>query len=196
MRIKLTHQDTSKLLWRDSPCTLRNVIQNPSLDQATRFHYGSIYFKDEVNKPKKIFTEFERPELLLFNFRRQLEDVNLRSKKLSVHSSGPSHFSRNKKSKSTTPLENKLYERPTKLELRHDRFGNRSTYHGNFDVRELSERVRNSKRNFSSSRRIDLGRPENFYPGPGTYFPEDTHRSVPFRHTFTEKMRVTSLKNQ
>lgn len=56
MKIKLTTKDTSKLLWHDSPCTLRNVIQNPSMDHAHRFHYGSIYFKDEVNKPKKVFT--------------------------------------------------------------------------------------------------------------------------------------------
>lgn len=54
-------RDTGKLLWNDSPCTLRNVVQNPSMDNAQRFHYGSIYFKDEVNKPKKVFTEFEKP---------------------------------------------------------------------------------------------------------------------------------------
>jgi hypothetical protein len=72
MKIKLTPKDTNKMLWHDSPCTLRNVLQNPSMDQAHRFHYGSIYFKDEVNKPKKVFTEFEKPELLLLNFRRQI----------------------------------------------------------------------------------------------------------------------------
>lgn len=49
-------RDTGKLLWNDSPCTLRNVVQNPSMDNAQRFHYGSIYFRDEVNKPKKVFT--------------------------------------------------------------------------------------------------------------------------------------------
>jgi hypothetical protein len=61
MKIKLMGRDTGKLLWNDSPCTLRNVVQNPSMDNAQRFHYGSIYFKDEVNKPKKVFTEFEKP---------------------------------------------------------------------------------------------------------------------------------------
>jgi hypothetical protein len=55
-KIKLSGKDTGKLLWRDSPCTLRNVVANPSLDLAQRFHYGSIYYKDEVNKPKKVFT--------------------------------------------------------------------------------------------------------------------------------------------
>jgi hypothetical protein len=56
MKIKLNKYDTARLLWRDSPCTLRNTLQNPSLDVAPRFHYGSIYFRDEVNKPKKVFT--------------------------------------------------------------------------------------------------------------------------------------------
>ena len=51
------------------------------MDQANRFHYGSIYFKDEVNKPKKVFTEFEKPELLLQNFRRHIEEITLRVKK-------------------------------------------------------------------------------------------------------------------
>ncbi len=58
MRIKLNQTETSKLLWRDSPCTLSNVLQNPSLDHSLRFHYGSIYYRDEVNKAKKVFTEF------------------------------------------------------------------------------------------------------------------------------------------
>ena len=56
MKIKLNPKNTSKMLWVDSPCTLNNVIQNPSIDNALRFHYGSIYFKDEVNRPKKVFT--------------------------------------------------------------------------------------------------------------------------------------------
>ena len=61
MKIKVHQKDTAHLLWRDSPCSLRCVVQNTSLDNAKRFHYGSIYFKDEVNKPKKVFTEFEKP---------------------------------------------------------------------------------------------------------------------------------------
>ena len=56
MKIKLNPKDTNKMLWTESPCTLRNVVQNPSMDNSLRFHYGSIYFRDEVNKPKKIFT--------------------------------------------------------------------------------------------------------------------------------------------
>lgn len=58
MKIKLNQRNTSKMIWTDSPCTLANVLQNPSMDNTERFKYGSIYFKDEVNKPKKVFTEF------------------------------------------------------------------------------------------------------------------------------------------
>ena len=58
MKVKAGRGNTARLLWKESPCTLRNVLQNPSVDLAPRFHYGSIYFKDEVNKPKKVFTEF------------------------------------------------------------------------------------------------------------------------------------------
>jgi hypothetical protein len=56
MKIKLAQTDTARMLWRDSPCTLRNGLHNPSMNNARRFHYGSIYFRDEVNKPKKVFT--------------------------------------------------------------------------------------------------------------------------------------------
>ena len=45
-------------LWRNSPCSQNYVLQNPSMDLSRKFHYGSIYFRDEVNKPKKVFTEF------------------------------------------------------------------------------------------------------------------------------------------
>lgn len=55
MKLK-SNTNTTRLLWRDSPCTLGCVLNNPPIDQAKRFHYGSIYFKDEVNKPKKVFT--------------------------------------------------------------------------------------------------------------------------------------------
>ena len=119
MKIKLRHKDTGKLLWHDSPCTLRNVLQNPSMDHSHRFHYGSIYFKDEVNKPKKVFTEFEKPELLLLNFRRQIEEVTLRAKKsVSKHAESSSNPAIDKKPSSkmsSTSAENRFYERPPKL---------------------------------------------------------------------------------
>lgn len=58
MKIKLGEADTARLLWRESPCTLSSALVNPYIDKAKRFHYGSIYFRDEVNRPKKVFTEF------------------------------------------------------------------------------------------------------------------------------------------
>ena len=73
MAIKTGHANTSRLLWRDSPCTIRNVLQNPSMDAAPRFHYGSIYFKDEVNKPKKVF---EQGSELYLELRKDLKMSN------------------------------------------------------------------------------------------------------------------------
>ena len=73
MRIKLrakSHQKGTDKLWRNSPCSNNYVLQNPSMDQTQRFNYGSIYYKDEVDKPKKIFTPFEKPDLVLLDFRR------------------------------------------------------------------------------------------------------------------------------
>lgn len=46
MKIKLNKQNTAKMIWTDSPCTLNNILQNPSMDNAQRFTYGSIYYKD------------------------------------------------------------------------------------------------------------------------------------------------------
>jgi hypothetical protein len=112
MKIKLNETDTTRLLWRDSPCTLRNVLQNPSMDQAQRFHYGSIYFKDEVNKPKKVFTEFEKPELLLMNFRRQIDEATMRAAKKSANKPADSQsLAKEKKpiKKHTTALDVRLY---------------------------------------------------------------------------------------
>lgn len=170
-------KDTAKMLWNDSPCTLRNVLQNPSMDHAQRFHYGSIYFKDEVNKPKKVFTEFEKPELLLMNFRRQIEEVDLRAKK---SASKYAEFSAGKEKKpyskmSTNSTENRFYERPPKLELRHDRHGNRSSYLGEYEINDIRNRLSITKRNFYSSQRVDLSKPANFYPGPGAYFNVKDH---------------------
>ena len=114
---KRHHKDTSKLLWRDSPCTLRCVLQNPSMDNAQRFHYGSIYYKDDVNRPKKVFTEFEKPELLLLNFRRQLEEVNIRARKISGGKNNLSAMPREwrQSKKVTSPLDVKLYQRPSRI---------------------------------------------------------------------------------
>jgi hypothetical protein len=113
------------------------------MDNSKRFHYGSIYFKDDVNKPKKVFTEFEKPELLLLNFRRQLEEVEIRARKNSRTNQGPTSVREKRGLKHVTaPLEVKLYERPVKLEFKHDRHGNRSSYQGDYDVKQLTERLR------------------------------------------------------
>jgi hypothetical protein len=63
MRINLRENQeenfkTDNKLWRESPCTLQYVCQNTPIDRTERFNIGSIYYKDEVNKQKKVFTEF------------------------------------------------------------------------------------------------------------------------------------------
>lgn len=56
MKIKLTESDNTRLLWKEPSHTLYQSLPHTSLDQAKRFHYGSIYFRDEINRPKKVFT--------------------------------------------------------------------------------------------------------------------------------------------
>lgn len=72
IRNRFNHKGSDKL-WRDSSCSHNYVLQNPSMDHTERFNFGSIYFKDEVDKPKKIFTVFEKPDLVLLEFRHQIE---------------------------------------------------------------------------------------------------------------------------
>jgi hypothetical protein len=75
--------------------------------------------------------------LLLLNFRRQLEEVTIRTKKASSAVQNPSNISRDRKviKKLTSPQDVRFYEKPPKIELRHDRFGNRSSYQGDYDVK-------------------------------------------------------------
>lgn len=42
-------------LWNNSPCCMNYVLNNPSVTHVPRFHIGSIYYRDQVDKPKKIF---------------------------------------------------------------------------------------------------------------------------------------------
>jgi hypothetical protein len=108
---------------------------------------------------------------LLHNFRRQLKEVDIQAKKLMVNK-GAASTSREKalSKRATASGDIKFYERPELLDLRHDRFGNRSSYVGSYNVKELNEKVMETRSNFCSSNRIDLGKPDNFYPGPGSYF--------------------------
>lgn len=52
-------------LWNDSPCCMNYVLNNTSMNAVPRFQIGSIYHRDQVDKPKKVFNEFEKPDLLL-----------------------------------------------------------------------------------------------------------------------------------
>ena len=72
----------------------------------------------------------------------------------------------------TNTLTSKLYSVPMKNDYQYDRGGFRSHLVGDYNVKEIELKVHEKRRNFSSGRRTDLGRPLNFYPGPGTYDPE------------------------
>lgn len=61
MRIKLNQSQKTKesFLWENSPCSYNYVVKSTCIDSKTpRFQIGSIYYRDEVNKQKKVFNEF------------------------------------------------------------------------------------------------------------------------------------------
>ena len=59
MRIKLNSQpkpgSDMNALWRNSPCSMNYTLANTAADRARRFEIGSIYHRDQVDKPKKVF---------------------------------------------------------------------------------------------------------------------------------------------
>ena len=71
----------------------------------------------------------------------------------------------------STTTYSKLYSVPSKNEYKYDKFGVRSNYVGDYNVKKIEESVLTKKKSFSYGRRVDLSRPHNFYPGPGTYNP-------------------------
>lgn len=62
MRIKLSGKPRSAAdpshLWNNSPCSMNYILANTASDRAHRFQIGSIYHRDQVDKPKKVFNEF------------------------------------------------------------------------------------------------------------------------------------------
>ena len=48
-------KNTSQNIWKASPCTMPFVTRNTPIDRTPRFNLFSIYHKDDVHKPKKIF---------------------------------------------------------------------------------------------------------------------------------------------
>lgn len=55
---------------------------------------------------------------------------------------------------------------------------------GDYDVKDIRNRLSETKRNFYSSQRFDLSKPINFFPGPGAYFEKDRNEKT-FRNTFS-----------
>lgn len=58
----------------------------------------------------------------------------------------------------------------------------------------IEESVKNKKKSFSYGRRVDLSRPNNFYPGPGTYNPSNPYiqdfPEIQKRRTFSDFRKV------
>ena len=59
-------------IWSESPCSLPFVSKKASIEKAKRFHYNSIYYKDDPFKPARKVDEFQKPDLILTEFRRQI----------------------------------------------------------------------------------------------------------------------------
>lgn len=59
-------------LWVESPCTIAFCSKLPPLEQSKRFHFNSIYYRDDPCKPSRKIDEFQKPDLLLSDFRRQI----------------------------------------------------------------------------------------------------------------------------
>lgn len=132
-----TYNDEQRL-WNNSPCSLNYALQNPSMDKTPKFDIGSIYYRDEVNKPKRVFDDLQKPEQLLTQFRNQLKEVEYLKRKF--------HQKKKKDSKriegaSLSSVGNKtcsrLYEVPDKSEYKYDRYGLRSNYVGDYNVKDI-----------------------------------------------------------
>lgn len=163
MKINITDSDNTRPLWRESLPTLYQSLPHPKLAQAQRFHYGSIYFRDQLDKPKKVFTEIEKPELLLLNFRRQIEEETKRAQKKSML---PNTLVLDKRAKKTT-----LDGRQSEKFALTQRNGSESCYLGKTNIKDATSTL-SRRKFFSSSKRIDLSKPNNAFPGPGAYFTE------------------------
>jgi hypothetical protein len=48
-------KNKQNILWRNSPCCMNYITTNISTFAVPRFQIGSIYHRDQVDKPKKVF---------------------------------------------------------------------------------------------------------------------------------------------
>ena len=63
-------------IWVDSPCSLSYTSNLPPLERAKRFHFNSIYYRDDPNKPAKREDQLRKPDLLISDFRRNIKEVD------------------------------------------------------------------------------------------------------------------------
>lgn len=121
------------------------VSASTSFNKSERFRLFSIYHKDDVNKPKPVFNDIEKPELLLIQFRKEIDEASSdrfkkrnRIGKRTPDSRLRYSSDRSRKSKEVSPdklITDKLYKIKSKQEYRYDRYGVRS----NLEVRDNEE---------------------------------------------------------
>ena len=58
------NHENSQTIWAESPCSLPYVSKQLPIEKAKRFHYNSIYYKDDPFKPARKIDEFQKPRLL------------------------------------------------------------------------------------------------------------------------------------
>ena len=129
------HQHSnSNTIWVESPCTLPYVSRHASIEKTKRFHYNSIYYKDDPFQPARKIDEFQKPDLLLLEFRRQIREASRKPKNIRPvpnHeiSKNPSNTSLKSFPAKTIEIVDRLYpKQPKRLKLMFDSHGNRSTF--------------------------------------------------------------------
>lgn len=164
-------------LWNKSPCSYNFSQQSAFMLREQRFSYGSIY-QPEYWKSLQQSPGHSNHNDLLAKFRATLNDADCpkKYKKLLRNNNNTkikqSSKEVDRKYRKTLGNYLSLYEVPPKNAFKFDRYGNRSYEIGEYNVKEIQNKLVSIKKGFSLGRRMDLSRPLNFVPGPGTYLCE------------------------
>lgn len=62
-------------LWVNSPCSMNFTNKLPCLERAERFQFNSIYHRDDPHRAARIINEFNKPDILVLQFRRNIKEV-------------------------------------------------------------------------------------------------------------------------
>ena len=157
-------------LWRSTPCAIPYVSVGNTFDHTDRFKLFSIYHRDDVNKPKPVFNDIEKPELLLQQFRRDIAEAgsdrfkkrNILDRKSAEKERLLSLEPRSKSKKSLSPdklVTDRLYKlSPKKQDGRYDRFGIRCNLESEEPLKlQLSSQQQNIQKSLSEHRQSEMG---------------------------------------